>query len=91
VEPLPSLAFDPFDKANREAWLKSADRKRKQEVLARMLKRLAEDKDMPPEDAPEHDRFRVSDPAGFDAVREFLEAELKKTGGGDGRAAAARG
>jgi hypothetical protein len=91
VEPLPSLAFDPFDKVNREAWLKSADRKRKQEVLARMLKRLAEDKDMPPEDAPEHDRFRVNDPAAFDAVREFLEAELKKTGAGDGRAAAARG
>jgi hypothetical protein len=78
VEPLPSLAFDPFDKANRETWLKSAERKRKQEVLARMLKRLIEDKDMPPEDAPEHERFRVNDPARLDAVREFLEVELKK-------------
>jgi hypothetical protein len=46
-----------------------------------MLKRLAEDKDMPPEDAPEHEKFRTADPSAFDAVRDFLEAELKKVKG----------
>jgi hypothetical protein len=33
---------------------------------------------MPPEDAAEHDKFRIKDAAAFDAVRDFLEAELAK-------------
>jgi hypothetical protein len=81
VEPMPSLPFDPFDKKAREAWVKTAEPQRRQQVLSRMLKRLAEDKDMPPEDAPEHETFRVNDPSAFDAVRDFLEAELKKRKG----------
>lgn len=81
VEPLPALAFDPFDKQAREAWLKTADRKRKQEVLARMLQRLSVDKDMPPEDEPEHELFRVTNPASFDEVKQFLETALKNAKG----------
>jgi hypothetical protein len=81
IEPMPSLPFDPFDKKAREAWVKTAEPQRRQQVLSRMLKRLAEDKDMPPEDAPEHETFRMNDPPAFDAVREFLEAELKRVKG----------
>jgi phage FluMu protein Com len=80
-EPLPALAFDPFDKKSREAWVANAEPQRRQHVLNRMLKRLVEDKDMPPEDAPEFDKFRTKTPAAFDAVQEFLEAELKKVKG----------
>jgi hypothetical protein len=77
-EPIPALAFDPFDKAGREAWVKTADAKRKREVLARMLARLHEDADMPPTDSPEHELFRVKDAAAFADVKAFLEAELPK-------------
>ena len=52
------LAFDPFDATARAEWLKTADRKRKAEVLGRMLKRLGTDKDMPPEDSTEHELYR---------------------------------
>ena len=80
-EPLPALAFDPFDKRSRDAWLKTADKARKQDVLTRMLQRLAVDKDMPPEDEPEHDLFRVNDPASFAEVKAYLETELKNMKG----------
>jgi hypothetical protein len=80
-EPLPALAFDPFDKKSRDAWVASSEPQRRQQVLNRMLKRLVEDKDMPPEDAPEFDKFRTKNTAAFDAVQEFLEAELKKVKG----------
>jgi hypothetical protein len=79
--PIPMLAFDPFDKQAREVWLKTADRKKKTAVLTRFLKRLDTDKDMPPEDSSEHELFRVKDQASFDAVKEWLEAELKKAKG----------
>ena len=80
VETVPALAFDPFDAVGRAAWVRTADPRRRQEVLERMLKRVAEDRDMPPEDAPEYDRFRVKEAAAFDGVKAFLEAELKKKG-----------
>jgi hypothetical protein len=76
--PIPALAFDPFDAAAREAWVKTADRKRKLEVLARLVKRVGTDKDMPPDDSTEAELFRAKDPAAFAAAREWLEAELKK-------------
>jgi hypothetical protein len=79
--PIPMLAFDPFDKQGREAWLKTADRKKKMAVLTRFLKRLDTDKDMPPEDSTEHGLFRVKDAASFDAVKDWLETELKKAKG----------
>jgi hypothetical protein len=78
TDPIPPLAFDPFDKAGREAWVKFADRKRAATVLGRILKRVGTDKDMPPEDAAEYELFRKQDPAAFDEVRRFLEAELRK-------------
>ncbi len=77
--PIPMLAFDPFDKDSREAWTKTtADASKRAPVLARMLKRLSDDRDMPPEDSAEYDAFRAKNPAGFDAVKEWLDAELKK-------------
>src|SRR5262249_15758979 len=63
--PIPMLAFDPFNATARAAWVKSADPKRKLAVLSRMLKRLATDKDMPPEDSAEAELFRGKDPAAF--------------------------
>ena len=36
---------------------------------------------MPPEDAPEHERFRVGAAAAFDEAKAFLDAELKKVKG----------
>ena len=39
-------------------------------------------RDMPPEDSAEYDAFRVKNPAEFDAVKEWLDAELKKAKGG---------
>jgi hypothetical protein len=79
---IPVLAFDPFDKAGREAWLATTpDRKERRQVLERMTKRLFEDKDMPPEDAAEHERFRVGAAATFDEAKGFLDAELKKVKG----------
>ena len=76
--PIPPLAFDPFDANARAAWLKSADRKKKAEVLARLVKRLGADKDMPPEDSAEHELYRAKDPAALNAVKDWLDAELKK-------------
>jgi hypothetical protein len=79
--PIPPLAFDPFDKAGREAWVRSADAGKRVAVLGRMLKRVGADRDMPPTDAAEHTLFRTNDPAAFDAVTAFLEAELRKAKG----------
>jgi len=80
--PIPMLAFDPFDKADREAWVKGTpDAKTRVPVLARMQKRLHDDKDMPPEDSAEYDTFRTKDAGGFDAVKEWLDAELKSAKG----------
>jgi hypothetical protein len=79
--PIPMLAFDPFDKTARESWSKSTERKQRTAVLTRLLKRLGRDKDMPPEDSSEAALFRAKDPASFDAVKDWLEGELKKAKG----------
>lgn len=79
--PIPQLAFDPLDKAGREAWVRSADAKTREVVLGRMLRRVGTDRDMPPTDAAEYTLFRANDPAAFDAVTAFLEAELRKATG----------
>jgi hypothetical protein len=79
--PIPMLAFDPFDKAGREAWAKGTDAKKRAAVLARMTKRLVTDKDMPPEDAPEYAKFREKEAAAFDGIKDWLEAELKRANG----------
>ncbi|MCE9562061.1 MAG: hypothetical protein K8U57_08395 [Planctomycetes bacterium] len=79
--PIPLLAFDPFDKTGRETWLKTAERKQKVDVLSRFMKRLATDKDMPPEDSVEAQLFREKDPVAFDNLKTWLEAELKKAKG----------
>lgn len=76
--PIPALAFDPFDATAREAWLKTADRKRRLDVLGRMMKRVGTDKDMPPEDSTEYELYRTKDPAALNAARAWLEAELKR-------------
>ncbi len=76
--PIPALAFDPFDATARDAWLKGADRKQKAEVLARLVKRLGTDKDMPPDDSTEAAMYRVKDPAALNTVQGWLDAELKK-------------
>jgi hypothetical protein len=76
--PIPQLSFDPFDVRARAEWLKTADRKRKTEVLGRMLKRLGTDKDMPPADSAEAELYRQKSPAALNAVRDWLDAELKK-------------
>jgi hypothetical protein len=79
--PIPLLAFDPYDKASREAWVKAADPRKRQQVLARLVKRVATDGDMPPEDSAEYEAFRKKNPAEFDAMRDWLTAELKKAKG----------
>lgn len=79
--PIPALAFDPFDKAGRDTWVKATDVRKRVPILARMQKRLSADKDMPPEDSAEYETFRAKSPADFDAVRDWLDAELKKAGG----------
>lgn len=79
--PIPLLAFDPYDKDSREAWAKVTDAKKRAAVLARYLKRVAEDRDMPPEDSAEYDAFRVKNTTDFDAMREWLATELKKAKG----------
>jgi hypothetical protein len=77
---IPPLAFDPFDKLGREAWLRrTADAKKRHDVLKRMMTRLATDADMPPEDAPELDLFRVKKAASFAEVKQFLTAHLGKS------------
>lgn len=79
--PIPLLAFDPFDKTSRQAWIGNADNKKKEIVLSRMLKRIGNDEDMPPEDSLEYKMFRVKNPASFEEVKQFLKAELKKVRG----------
>lgn len=76
--PIPALAFDPFDATARADWLKFTDRARKGDVLTRMLKRIDTDKDMPPTDSVEHELYRTKDPTALAAVKGWLEAELKK-------------
>lgn len=75
-EPIPALPFDPFDKAARETWLKSAPDERKRDVLIRLQTRLFKDPDMPPVDAPENALFREKDSAAFDQLKEIIEREL---------------
>jgi len=76
--PIPLLAFDPFDKKSRDVWVSNANSSQKLSILSLMLKRLATERDMPPDDSLEHDLFRSKDPDSFDSVRDFLESELKK-------------
>lgn len=76
VEPIPPLAFDPFDEPGRTAWLKTAAPKRKLEVLTRLRERLYADADMPPQDAPEYDPFRVKRAAAFENLKRVLDTEL---------------
>ncbi len=76
--PIPVLAFDPFDKPSREAWAKSTDAAKRAQVLTRFLKRVSEDRDMPPEDSAEYDAFRAKNPAAMDAMKEWIDAELKR-------------
>lgn len=76
-DPIPALAFDPLDKAARAEWVRTADPKRKAEVLARLYERVHTSADMPPRDAPEHEAFRVKHGAAFDDLKKFLEGELK--------------
>jgi hypothetical protein len=79
--PIPLLAFDPFDREKREGWAKGTDAKTRAQVLAKIRQRVVADKDMPPEDSPEHEAFRVKHPAELDALKDWLAAELKKAGG----------
>lgn len=78
-EPIPALVFDPLDKQAREQWAKTTDPKRKQEVLSRLLERVSTDADMPPQDSPEHDLFKVKQAAAFDDLKRYLEAEVEKS------------
>ncbi|HEY1187978.1 MAG TPA: hypothetical protein VGE74_09990 [Gemmata sp.] len=75
-ETIPALPFDPFDTKGRADWVRTADPKRKQEVLARLQARVHTDADMPPNDAPEYETFRVKGAAAFDDLKRFIEAEL---------------
>ena len=77
-EPIPALSFDPFDKAGREAWLRSTKKDRRELVLKRLQERLFTDSDMPPEDAPDYQRFRVQEDAAFTELKDFVERELEK-------------
>jgi hypothetical protein len=77
-EVIPPLAFDPLDKTAREAWVKTAGEQRRLDVLGRLNERLHEDKDMPPEDSPEHDLFRVKQAATFEELKGFLTSELSR-------------
>lgn len=76
--PIPPLAFDPFDPAGRNAWLKTADRPKRIQVLTRFVQRMGTDRDMPPEDSREAELFRGKE---FDAAKDWLAAELKKVKG----------
>jgi hypothetical protein len=77
-DPIPQLAFDPFDKPGREAWVRSADPNLRRVVLGRLVERLVTDADMPPEDAPEADFVRAKEAAAFSEVKRFLTAEWDK-------------
>jgi hypothetical protein len=79
--PIPVLAFDPFEENSRAAWLKATRPRDRVAVLARMTRRLVTDQDMPPEDSAEYALFREKDAAAFDAVRDWLAAELRKAKG----------
>jgi hypothetical protein len=79
--PIPLLAFDPFDATSRDSWVKSTEARKRLPVLVRFRKRLVEDQDMPPEDSAEHDVFRTKSPRDFDAVKDWLDAEIKKARG----------
>ena len=79
--PIPKLAFDPFDKPSRERWAEDTGAVQKKATLERMLKRLVTEQDMPPEDSLEFALFRRKDPAAFAALKEFLESELSKVKG----------
>jgi hypothetical protein len=81
LAPIPLLAFDPYDKESREAWAKATDALKRKQVLARLQKRVSEDRDMPPEDSAEHDAFRVKNPADFDAMKEWIASELRRVRG----------
>jgi len=74
--PIPPLAFDPFDASSRAAWLKSTDSSRRAVTLGRMLKRMT--LDMPPADSAEHGMFREKDPESFRLAIEALERELAR-------------
>jgi hypothetical protein len=50
-------------------------------VLAKLTRRLVTDQDMPPEDSPEHEKYRIKDKAGLEVVKEWLDAEMKKAKG----------
>lgn len=75
---IPPLAFDPFDKPGRDAWLRAADAKTKEAVLSRLIARISTDADMPPVDSPEHDRFKQKNPAAFGEAKRFLLDEYDK-------------
>jgi hypothetical protein len=77
-EPIPALRFDPMDKRVRAEWARTADPKSKQELLARLQKRVFTDADMPPQDSPEYKLFRTEQAAAFDDLKRFLDAELDK-------------
>lgn len=79
--PIPQLAFDPYDKDSREAWAKVTEARKRAQVLARLAKRVADDRDMPPEDSPEYDAFRMKNAAAFDAMRDWLASELRRAKG----------
>jgi hypothetical protein len=76
--PIPVLEFDPFDETARAAWVKNNIPRKRAEVLGKFAKRLVTDQDMPPEDSAEHEKYRVKEAASFDAVKGWLEAELKR-------------
>jgi hypothetical protein len=78
VEPIPALVFDPFDEKGRALWLQNVNAQRKQQVLARLRERVHTDADMPPQDSPEHELFRVKQAAAFDNLKRCLDAELGK-------------
>lgn len=79
--PIPLLAFDPYDKDSREAWARATDARKRAQVLTRLVKRVADDRDMPPEDSAEYDSIRMKNAATFDAMRDWLTAELKRAKG----------
>ncbi len=77
-EPIPALAFDPFDEKSRAEWLKTASKEAKHKVLARLYERLFTDGDMPPEDSAEREVFRTKQSDAFDDLKVFLESQLEK-------------
>lgn len=74
--PIPKLAFDPLDEKARRTWADHTPPAARRPVLQRLYKRVFTDADMPPEDSPEHEHFRVKNPAGLDGLRKWLDTEL---------------